>query len=90
MPASQDTERCIFCKTGRIARSDQDIAFKQRTEKGYVFCRATILMEICDQCGVKSWDRDAEAIMDNAVRREYERLPERVGPNLGKFRTRAN
>jgi hypothetical protein len=74
MTASHDAERCIFCKTGRIVQKDQDFAFKERTDKGYVFCQVTILMDICDHCGAKSWDHDAEAIMDNAVRREYERL----------------
>jgi hypothetical protein len=74
MTASQVAERCILCKTGTIAQSEQDLAFKERTDKGYVFCRVTILMDICDHCGAKSWDHDADAIMDNAVRREYERL----------------
>jgi|KBSMisStaDraftv2_1062788.scaffolds.fasta_scaffold1031165_1 hypothetical protein len=74
MTACQDVEHCVLCKTGRIFQKDQDFAFKERTDKGYVFCHVTILMDICDHCGAKSWDHDAEAILDNAVRQEYERL----------------
>ena len=75
VPTSPDIEQCIFCKTGRISRKDQEIAFKQRTAKGYVFCRVRIPMDHCDQCGLKSWDCDAEAIIDDAVRREYGKIP---------------
>jgi hypothetical protein len=70
-----DVELCVFCKIGRLIRSDQEIAFKQRTDKGYVLCRVTIPMSICDHCGLKTWDDDAEAIIDEAVRKEYERKP---------------
>jgi len=31
-------------------------------------------MDICDDCGLKTWGHDAEAIIENAVRQEYERL----------------
>jgi hypothetical protein len=75
MYASGDTGHCLFCKIGRIVRTDQAIAFKQHTQNGYVFCRVTVPMDICDDCGFKSWDNDAEAIIENAVRHEYERLP---------------
>ena len=42
-------------------------------------------MEICDHCGAKSWDHDAEAIIENAVRREYERLLCSCEIKLGEF-----
>jgi len=32
-------------------------------------------MDICDHCGLKAWDNDAEAIIDEAVQKEYERMP---------------
>jgi ferredoxin len=70
-----DTDHCFFCKTGTIVRTDQEIAFKQQTKKGYVFCHVTIPVDICDDCGLKSCDRDAEAIIENAVWQEYKRLP---------------
>ena len=70
-----DFQRCVFCKVGNLVRSDKGIAFKQWTDKGYLFCRVTIPMDICDRCGLKTWDADAEAIINEAVRKEYERMP---------------
>ena len=58
-----------------MVRSDKEIAFKQQTDKGYIFCRVTIPMDICDHCGLKTWDEGAEAIINEAVRKKYERLP---------------
>jgi len=75
MYASQDTDHCFFCKTGRIVRADQKIAFKQHTKKGYVFCHVTVPMDTCEDCGLKGWDNDAETTIENAVRQESERLP---------------
>jgi hypothetical protein len=31
-------------------------------------------MDICNACGLKSWDDVAEAIIADAVRREYEKI----------------
>ena len=75
MYAFLDIDRCLFCKIGRIVKADQEIAFKQHTKKGYVFCHVTVPIETCEDCGLKSWDRDAEALIENAVRQEYDRLP---------------
>jgi len=74
MGACDDTDHCLFCKTGRIVRADQMITFKQRTKRGFVFCHVTVRTDTCGDCGLKNWDHDAEAIIENAVRREYERL----------------
>jgi hypothetical protein len=38
-------------------------------------------MDICDHCGLKTWDYDAEAIIEDAVLQEYERLPLTVKPS---------
>jgi hypothetical protein len=75
MRSPNDVQRCVLCKVGTLTRSDQEIAFKQRTDKGYVFCRVTIPMDICDNCGWKTSDNDAEAIIGEAVRQEYEKKP---------------
>jgi len=69
-----DVLRCALCKVGSLIRSDREIAFKQWTDKGYVFCRVTVPMEICDRCGSKTWDDDAEAIIDDTVREEYKKI----------------
>ena len=74
MPDSHDQQRCIFCKIGSIAKSDQKIAFKQSTDKGYIFCDVTVLMDTCNHCGLKTWDHNAEAMIAEAVRVQYEKL----------------
>ena len=75
MSAPDDLQSCVFCKIGRVITSDQTIAFRQWTDKGYISCRATIPMGICDHCGSKTWDDDAEAMIEEAVRQEYQKLP---------------
>lgn len=73
--ASQNEEySCAFCRRGRATKRKQKVAFRQRTDKGYVFCRVTIQVGICTECGAKSVDHCAEAIMDEAARREYDKL----------------
>lgn len=74
MCTSHEDRRCIFCKIGRISKRDRNIAFKQSTDKGYIYCDVTILMSICDYCGLKTWDQNAEAIIAEAVRHKYEKL----------------
>jgi hypothetical protein len=70
-----DGRRCAFCKVGSLIKSDREIAFKQRTDKGYLVCRVTIPMEICDHCGSKTWDEVAEAIINEAIRERYKMMP---------------
>ena len=68
-------ELCDFCKAGQLIERNQLIAFHQWTDKGYIFCRATVLIGVCDECGSRTWDDVAEATIDQAVRRAYEELP---------------
>jgi hypothetical protein len=75
MSDSSDLQRCDFCKIGHVTRQMQQIAFHQWTDKGYVFCHATIPIGICNRCRAEHWDEGAEAIIEEAVRREYSRLP---------------
>ena len=70
-----DDAGCDFCKIGKVARQQQQVAFRQWTDKGYVFCRAEIPIGICDRCGSRHWNADAEAIIEESVRSEGERLP---------------
>jgi hypothetical protein len=53
----------------------EEIAFYQWTDKGYIFCRATIPIARCNQCDSTSWEEGAEQIIQQAVRREYDKLP---------------
>jgi hypothetical protein len=75
MSDANDVERCDFCKRGRVAIRNQPISFRQWTDKGYVFCRAEIPIGVCDRCGAKHWNQVAEAIIEEVVRREYDKLP---------------
>lgn len=67
-------EQCEFCKASELIERTQLIAFHQWTDKGYVFCRATVLIGVCDKCGSRSWDDVAGATIDEAVRQAYEEL----------------
>lgn len=75
MSDRRDADICDICRQGRIAIGNEELAFHQWTDLGYVFCRVSIPMATCDRCGAKSWDEAAEAIIEDAVRREYAKLP---------------
>jgi hypothetical protein len=74
MSAADDANVCQFCRRGPLTAGSREIAFHQSTDKGYVFCRVTVPMTICEQCGAMTWDSRAEAIIEEAVRREYDKL----------------
>jgi hypothetical protein len=74
MSDNEDQQHCDFCKHGRVIRRDERVDFRQWTDKGYVSCRATIPLGICDRCRSSHWSEDAEAIVEDVVRREYEKL----------------
>jgi hypothetical protein len=67
-------ETCEFCEQGRIQKGIEEIRFHQKTDRGLVFCSVTIPMDICDRCGAKSWGAAAEAIIEEAVRRQRDML----------------
>jgi len=74
MSDADDVERCDFCKRGRVIRRNQQISFRQWTDKGYIFCRAEIPIGVCERCGSRHWNEDAEAIINEVVRQEYDKL----------------
>ena len=69
-----DVQCCDFCKRGRVIRRNQQISFRQWTDKGYIFCRAEIPIGVCERSGARHWNEDAEAIINEVVRREYDKL----------------
>jgi hypothetical protein len=75
MSDRHEAQRCDFCKIGSLFKSNQELSFKEWTDKGYVFCCITIPVSVCDQCYSKSWDEDVEKAIRDAVRLEYEKLP---------------
>ena len=68
-------EACNFCRQGRVIARHEEIAFRQMTDKGYVYCRVTVPVGRCNRCGAGSIGEDATRIMDEAVRRAYDALP---------------
>ena len=75
MSEPQEEETCLFCKKGPLRKTAQEIAFHQWTDKGYIFCRVTLTLGVCDVCGWRDWNDGAEAVINEAVRREYDKLP---------------
>src|SRR5262245_28333019 len=75
MSNREDEEICYFCKKGHFIRQTEEIAFHQWTDKGYVFCRISAVLGVCDHCDSRDWSEETEALIDEAVRREYGKLP---------------
>lgn len=76
MSTDEDKNTCFFCKKGKFVTRKEDIAFHQWTDKGYVLCRVNISIGVCDHCGSRDWSEEAEAAIDEAIRREYQKLSE--------------
>jgi hypothetical protein len=70
-----DADLCDLCEQGKVIKRDEELAFHQWTSRGYVFCRVKIPMGTCERCGAKSWDEAAEAMIEQAVSREFDKLP---------------
>lgn len=75
MASVGDPERCAVCKQGEFRRHPEEVGFLQWTDKGPVSCQVTIEVSVCGGCGFRMWDERAEALMNEAVRLAYERLP---------------
>ena len=66
-------QRCAVCGHSSVVRANEEIGFYQWTDRGRVFCRVEIPLSRCDNCGAKEWNEEAEAIIEEAVRREYDK-----------------
>src|SRR3954468_7201530 len=87
MSEQSNQDRCDFCQSGHVTRYFRQIPFRQQTDKGYVSCRVTIPLGVCDQCGSKHWTEDAEAITEAAVRREYVKISPQLSSSLAPVET---
>jgi hypothetical protein len=74
MSDPDDAQRCDFCKKGRVITHKQQIAFRQWSDRGYLHCHAEIPIGVCDRCGSEHWSQEAETIIDEVVKREYDKL----------------
>jgi hypothetical protein len=75
MAAGDEPITCEFCKKGRVTWRLEEMSFRQLSYKGYVHCRVMVLIGTCDNCHQKSLDREAQNILNEAFRREYDKLP---------------
>lgn len=73
MSADQRADICDFCGQETMIKRDEELAFYQWTDRGYVFCKVTIPMDVCPQCGARNWDEEAEAVIEQAVRTAYDK-----------------
>jgi hypothetical protein len=53
----------------------EGMAFRQSSDKGYVYCHVALSVGTCDNCGSKTLEPDSDAIFDAAFQREYDKLP---------------
>jgi hypothetical protein len=74
MPNEENGDTCFFCKKGKFVIRTEEIAFHQWTDKGYVFCRIPLSIGVCDRCGSRNWNDETEALIDEAVRKEYDKF----------------
>jgi hypothetical protein len=77
MSQQNSVDPCDQCKRGRLVQHNQELRFIQYTNKGYMPCRAVVPMWVCDTCGAKTWDETAEAIIEEAIQREYDEFSKR-------------
>ena len=73
--AAEDEPTICACQKGHVIKRMEEMAFRQWSDKGYIPCRVTILVGTCDNCRVKSLDPGSDKILDEAFRREYDKLP---------------
>ena len=58
--ASAERIVCVLCGKGHITRQKRDVAFRQWSDKGYIHCRVTIPIDICDHCHANySWTQES-------------------------------
>jgi hypothetical protein len=72
MSGVNEVNTCPFCKHGTLIWQNQEIAFRQKTGRKYVFCRVTVPLGVCASCGSKSFTDVADFMMEEAVHRECE------------------
>jgi C4-type Zn-finger protein len=73
--STESTDGCPICRRGRLTTQVEKLDFSQRSDKGPVRCRVSIPVTVCDACGHKAWSSDAETAIQEAVLREYNKLP---------------
>lgn len=68
-------DSCDFCRKGRVHWGVEQLSFRQWSDKGYVYCRISLPVGTCDNCGSKTLQPGSDALFEEAFRREYGKLP---------------
>jgi len=72
MSDDKDSPRlCMVCNRG-MKQTTQNFEFRQWTNKGYVPCQVMVSIAVCDNCGLKFLDEEAESTIEAAARRAME------------------
>jgi hypothetical protein len=69
-----DGDGCGSCGHHTVVRREQEVAFHEWTDRGYVFCKVLVPAAVCERCGTRTWEKAAEAIIEDAMRRERDKL----------------
>jgi hypothetical protein len=62
-----NVQRCDFCKSGHVTGRNEGNQFPPADRCLLSFRNP---LEVCDCCRAKHWNQDAEAIINEVVRRE--------------------
>jgi hypothetical protein len=74
MSGAENGGTCYFCKKGRFVEQTEEIAFKQWTDKGYVYCKVQLRVGVCEHCDSRDCNARTEEIINGVVRRERDKL----------------
>jgi hypothetical protein len=73
MPHQVTPEICDHCRRGRAIKRSQEMYFLQWSDRGILRCQAIVPIGTCDFCGARTWDEEAESIIEEAIRSEYDK-----------------
>ena len=68
----------ISARKAASSRASGSSRFGNGPTEAASHCRAEVPIGVCDHCASKHWNQDAEAIVEEVVRCEYEKLPRRA------------
>ena len=75
MRVGDEVTVCDFCHKEQVTWRSETMAFRQSSDKGYVYCRVELPIGTCRSCGAKSLRPGSDQILDAAFLVEYRKLP---------------
>ena len=74
MPVGEAVTICDICKKHQVVWRNEELAFRQWSDKGYIQCRVELSIGTCTNCGSKSLQPDSDRILDAAFEQAYRKL----------------